>query len=284
MSRAGLLLAALLAACGGAAPARPAPARLDCRQQPTDPSARDRCIGLVLDEVLTTAVFHLDRHRALAAYVAQVGARVAAHAGRSDLRFTFRVLDDPEPQGHALLGGYVYVTTGALARLGSEAELAALLAHEVAHVSLDHGDGLLEIDDDLVLSDPGAVRRRLAHARDDEIEADERAVALLVAAGYDPAAMLAMLRRVDCAPDPIDPLDRSHDPLPRRLARIARAIDGRTGGERGESRYLGQLPPGILPVPAADRTIASSCGGPGQPSPRRVSSPRSPGRRQGRAR
>jgi predicted Zn-dependent protease len=194
------------------------------------------------------------------------------------------VLDDPDPQGHALLGGYVYVTTGAIARLGSEAELAALLAHEVAHVALDHGDGLLEIDDDLVLSDPGAVRRRLAHARDDESEADERAVALLVAAGYDPTAMLAMLRRVDCAPDPIDPLDRLHEPLDRRLARIARAIDGRAGGERGEARYLAQLPAAILPARASDRTISSSCGGPGQPSPRRVSSPRSPRRRSPRAR
>ncbi len=278
-----LLVAVFLAACGGAGTPRPAQP-IDCREEPRDPSARDRCIGFALDQVFTTAVFHLHRDRALAAYVTRIGARVAAHAGRSDLRFTFRVLDDPDPQGHALIGGYIYVTTGALARLGSEAELAALLAHEVAHVALDHGDGLLEIDDDLVLSDPGAVRRRLAHARDDEMEADERAVSLLLAAGYDPAAMLAMLRRVDCAPDPIDPLDRSHEPLDRRLARIARAIDGRAGGERGESRYLAQLPAGILPARAAGRTIPSSCGGPGQPSPRRVSSPRSPGRRPRRAR
>jgi len=279
------LCVALVAACGGAPAARPAaPAPLDCSEEPQDPSARDRCIGFALDQVMTSVVFHLHGDRALAAYVDRVGARIAAHAGRPDLRFRFRVIDDPEPQGHSLLGGYIYVTTGALARLRSEAELAALLAHEVAHAALDHGDGLLEIDDDLVLSDPGAIRRRLAHARDDEIEADERAVSLLVAAGYDPAAMIAMLRRVDCAPDPIDPLDLAHEPLPRRLARIARAIDGRTGGERGQSRYLRQLPPGILPAPPAGRTIASSCGGPGQPSPRQVSSPRSPARRPPRAR
>jgi len=276
----------LFAACGGASAPRPAPppSALDCQEELHDPSARDRCIGYALDQVMTSAVFHLYKGPRLTAYVGQVGARVAAHAGRPDLCFTFRVLDDPDPQGHALLGGYVYVTTGAIARLGSEAQLAALLAHEVAHVALDHGDGLLEIDDDLVLSDPGAVRRRLAHARDDEIEADERAVSLLVAAGYDPSAMLAMLRRVDCAPDPIDPLDRSHEPLDRRLARIARAIDGRAGGEVGESRYHAELPAGILPDRASDRTIGSSCGGPGQPSPRRAFSPRSPGRRPPRAR
>ena len=279
MSRAAWLLA-LTAGCAAraappSAPHRPAPA-VDCRRASDDPDALDRCLGAVLDQFFMQAVFHLHGDRALAAYIDRVGRRVAAHAGRPDLDFRFRVLDDPAAQGYAVLGGFVYVTTGALARLRSEAELAALLAHEVGHVALDHGDALLEIDDDSGLGDPGAARRRLAHERDDEIQADERAIALLIAAGYDPSAMITMLRRLDCEPDPValDPLDREHEVMARRLVRAARAIDGRRGGIRGEVRYVRQLPHGILPARAADRTIPSSCAGPEQASPQPGWSPR----------
>ena len=271
----------LAAACASGQPrARPRapappPGKADCDRAEGDRIARNRCLGFVLDQIVMSAVFRPYPDRRLAAYVTRVGRRVAAHAGRPDLAFRFRVLASPDPQGYALLGGFVYVTSGALARLGSEAELAALLAHEVAHVALDHGDDLLEIDSDAPLSDPGAVRRQLAHERDDEIQADERAVALLVAAGYHPSAMVTMLRRLDCAPDPVDldPLDREHEVLARRLMRVARAIDGRTGGTHGAARYLAQLPHGILPAPAARRTIASSCAGHSQASPRPGSSP-----------
>lgn len=279
MSRIWLLALSAGCASGAAAPPaarRPATPAVDCQRASDDPDSLDRCLGYVLDRFFMEAVFHLHDDRALAAYVDRVGRRVAAHCGRPDLDFRFRVLADPEAQGYAVLGGFVYVTTGALARLRSEAELAALLAHEVAHVALDHGDTLLEIDGGGVLSDPGAARRRLAHERDDEIQADERAVALLVAAGYDPTAMITMLRRLDCEPDPValDPLDREHEVMARRLVRAARAIDGRRGGMRGEVRYVRQLPDGILPARAVDRTIPSSCAGPEQASPQPGSSPR----------
>jgi predicted Zn-dependent protease len=182
-------LLALCAACGSTAsrprssppPRSPTPT-LDCQRAGGDDAARDRCVGFVLDQFFMSALFRPYGDPLLAFYVGRVGRRIAAHAGRPDLDFHFRVLSDPEPQGYAILGGFVYVTTGALGRLRSEAELAALLAHEVAHVALDHGDELLEIDGGDLFSDPAAARRRLAHERDDEIQADERAVALQVAA------------------------------------------------------------------------------------------------------
>lgn len=284
------LLLVMVAGCGGSSVARPAagpPAtEVDCERAEADAGSRDRCLGAVLDHILMSAIFRLHGDRALAGYVDRVGRRVAAQAGRPDLRFRFRLVDADEAQGYAVLGGFVYVTSGALARLRSEAELAALLAHEVAHVALDHGSDLYEIEEDGLLSDPGSARRRLAHERDDEVQADERAVALLIAAGYDPAAMIAMLRRLGCEPDPLDldPLDREHEVLSRRLLRVARAIDGRTGGIRGDARYLRQLPRGILPAPAARRTIPSSCAGPEQASPLPGSSPRSQGRPPARTR
>lgn len=248
----------LLAACcaRAAPPPAPPPAPLACQERPADPVARNRCVGWALDQILMVIVFRPHGDRELAAYVDQVGHQVAAHAGRPDLGFTFRLVDDPEPQSYGLLGGYVYLTTGALARLGSEAELAALLAHEVAHVALDHGDDFFEKDHDALLSDAGAIRRALAHQRDDEAQADERAVSLLIAAGYDPAAMISMLRRLDCERDETDPLDREHESLARRLARIARAIDGRTGARQAPSPLA---PAGNLARPGGWRTTTPLC-------------------------
>ena len=68
-------------------------------------------------------------------YVQRVGALVASRSARPSIAWTFAVLDDPTPRVSSTLGGYVFITTGALAKLENEAQLAAVLAHEVAHVA-----------------------------------------------------------------------------------------------------------------------------------------------------
>jgi len=71
----------------------------------------------------------------LQAYVQQVGERVARYSHRSALDYRFTVLDSPDLNAFALPGGYVYIHRGLLAYLNSEAELAAVLGHEVGHVT-----------------------------------------------------------------------------------------------------------------------------------------------------
>src|SRR5690606_6500028 len=72
------------------------------------------------------------------AYVNEVGQRMAAVSHRSDLSFTFTVIDSPEINAFALPGGYVYINRGLLAYLNSEAELAAVLGHEIGHITARH--------------------------------------------------------------------------------------------------------------------------------------------------
>ncbi|NQD94203.1 M48 family metalloprotease, partial [Pseudomonas sp. CrR25] len=74
----------------------------------------------------------------LQAYVQQVGERVARHSHRSQLEYRFTVVDSPEINAFALPGGYIYIHRGLLAYLSSEAELAAVLGHEVGHVTARH--------------------------------------------------------------------------------------------------------------------------------------------------
>ena len=85
-----------------------------------------RTLGLVADQELQD-------------YVQQVGARLAAASDRSQLSWTFRVVDDPMPNAFALPGGYVFVTRGLLGVANSEAELAGVIAHAIGHVNARHG-------------------------------------------------------------------------------------------------------------------------------------------------
>ena len=71
-------------------------------------------------------------------YVNRVGQKLAAASERPNLAWTFRVVDDPVVNAFALPGGHIYVTRGLMTHLTSEAELAAVLGHEIGHVTARH--------------------------------------------------------------------------------------------------------------------------------------------------
>src|SRR5829696_5235720 len=73
------------------------------------------------------------------AYVQRLGERVAAAAPGYKFPYKFVVVASPEVNAFALPGGYVFVNEGAIEAARTEGELAGVLAHEIAHVSLRHG-------------------------------------------------------------------------------------------------------------------------------------------------
>ena len=75
----------------------------------------------------------------LQAYVNELGQKLARQSHRSQIEWTFTVLDSPEINAFALPGGYVYVTRGIMAYLDSEADLAGVIGHEIGHVTARHG-------------------------------------------------------------------------------------------------------------------------------------------------
>jgi predicted Zn-dependent protease len=74
----------------------------------------------------------------VAAYVQRVGEQLARRSELPDLKFTFTVLNSDIYNAFALPGGYIYITRGLLALMGSEAELASVLGHEIGHVTARH--------------------------------------------------------------------------------------------------------------------------------------------------
>ncbi|MEQ8515525.1 MAG: M48 family metalloprotease, partial [Chromatocurvus sp.] len=71
-------------------------------------------------------------------YVNRIGQRLATHSDMPDLEWTFTVIDAPDLNAFALPGGFIYVNRGLLAYLDSEAQLAGVIGHEIAHVTARH--------------------------------------------------------------------------------------------------------------------------------------------------
>ena len=86
--------------------------------------------------ILGAVKLHPDAN--LQRYVNRVGKWVALHSARSDLPWHFGVIEGDSINAFAMPGGTVLVSVGLVKRLGSEAELAAVLGHEIAHVVLKH--------------------------------------------------------------------------------------------------------------------------------------------------
>ncbi len=71
-------------------------------------------------------------------YVTLVGTSVAAHSDRPNIPYYFALLNNAQPNAFATPGGYVFLTIGLLRQLRSEAELAGVLGHEIAHITAKH--------------------------------------------------------------------------------------------------------------------------------------------------
>ncbi|HEX7336290.1 MAG TPA: M48 family metalloprotease [Gemmatimonadales bacterium] len=75
---------------------------------------------------------------AVNAYVAEIGKRMAAQSERPNLPWEFHVVDDAAVNAFAIPGGFIYVTRGLMSAVNTEAELAGVLGHEIAHVTHRH--------------------------------------------------------------------------------------------------------------------------------------------------
>lgn len=123
----------------------------------------------------------------LEGYLLEVAHRIEPPRVFEAIPFRFRVLRDTAPGAFGLASGTIYVHTGMLARIESEAELAAVLGHEMAHVV--HRDVLRQLRQGQVWRPDWTALMRLAsvtgYSRELEADADREAVLLMRTAGYD---------------------------------------------------------------------------------------------------
>jgi predicted Zn-dependent protease len=205
----------------------------------------------------------------LTAYITEVGNRLAGRARRKDqLDFEFSILNDSIPNAWALPGGKVVVNRGLLINLDSEAELAAVLGHEIVHSDAAHG---ARAQSKGVLTQAGAVvsmvilgstidsqsARQVAmmvpalgaqlmtqkYGRDAEREADEYGMLYMSESAYDPQGAVELQETFvklskERSPDWASGLFASHPPSLERVENNRKTAESLPpGGEMGQQRY-----------------------------------------------
>jgi predicted Zn-dependent protease len=155
----------------------------------------------------------------LQGYVNDVAQRLVRSGAPRSFTYEFKIVDMPEPNAFASMGGFVYITRGMLAELNSETELAGVLAHETAHISHRHvpkqmtrafglqllGLGAMALGATLGNADnnlgqaPLGISAALmtilrSYSQEAELEADDLGLIMMSKAGYDPRALVEFLR------------------------------------------------------------------------------------------
>jgi predicted Zn-dependent protease len=181
-------------------------------------------------------------------YVNRVGQNLVRNSD-AKVPFTIKVIDSDQINAFALPGGFFYVNSGLILRADSEAELAGVMAHEIAHVAARHGtrnETKGEIAQmatiPLILLGPGGwagygiyeglnfaiPMSFLKFSRDNEREADYLGLQYMYKAGYDPNAFVTFFEKVEAEekrqPGSVPKFFSTHPPTPERVVNIQKEI------------------------------------------------------------
>lgn len=181
-------------------------------------------------------------------YVNSLGRWLALHSDRPDLPWKFGIIDTADVNAFSMPGGYVLITRGMYERMRSEAELAGVLAHEIAHVgNRDHlaalqtslrnsaitgfseyatgGGGLGSLVKTAIINAGKDMFTRGLN-KDDEFDADRVGVVIAARAGFSPFGLVGVLQTLSAAPEEsgFKLMNKTH-PLPiERIERLERAM------------------------------------------------------------
>lgn len=199
--------------------------------------------------------YPLSNDASLTEYVNLVGLTVAGEAPRNDIVYRFGVLETPDVNAFASPGGYIFITRGALDIIGSEAELAGVLAHEIGHVNERHvieqirkADVMREAKDQSGLTGE-KLDKVVGHgsnvlftglSRGDEAAADSLGVEYAVSAGYDGSGLAAFVNKLAqrSKENRLAEVLSTHPPPGERLTRLNRIVERlAVGGEVLVERY-----------------------------------------------
>jgi predicted Zn-dependent protease len=191
--------------------------------------------------------FGVYRDQELQDYIDKVGQRVAAESSRPEVEYRFTLLNDDMINAFALPGGFIYLTRGMLVHMNSESELAAVLGHEIAHVTEKHalrretrGKGINVLNTVLAIGTGQSALYELGNifggsillgfSRAFELEADEVGAQYMAKAGYSPTAMLNTIEILKAK-------DRIEIAQARKEKRRPRVSHGTSSHPDNDTRY-----------------------------------------------
>lgn len=211
-------------------------------------------------------------------YVNEVGQKIVAVSDRKDIQYTFTVIESDQINAFAAPGGFVYFYTGLLRRMDNEAEMAAVMAHEISHVVGRHSIKRLQaamgvsLAYQLVFGDKGGEALQSAvgvgmgllfadYSRENEREADKFGIYYMQKAGYNPNGAITMFEKLasfggDRESSVFERLSSSHPETAERIANAKNEIAAAgvlpASLTFGQKRYTDMR--GRLPVPPSKPT------------------------------
>ncbi|GAB4457637.1 MAG: hypothetical protein OHK0037_00420 [Elainellaceae cyanobacterium] len=183
----------------------------------------------------------LIQDEAVNAYVNEIGQRLAAMTGRSEFEYEFFIIRDRTLNAFALPGGKIFINAGAILKAQSEAELAGLIAHELAHTSLSHGFQLAvdanTLGNAFQLIPYGGYAANLLYfnySRDMERQADAFGTRLLASADYAADGLHGLMVTLEQQERRVAPFEwlSTHPDTAERQRNIERQIQ-----QNGYNRY-----------------------------------------------
>ncbi|MCE5300422.1 MAG: M48 family metallopeptidase [Spirochaetia bacterium] len=212
--------------------------------------------------------FPLYEDKAVQDYVTALGTKLAAQSDRTTLNYRFKVAKSDTINAFAIPGGIIYVTTGIMKNLTDEAQLAAVLGHEIGHVAKKHTvkqfqRGLLakfgiEFISSMFTKDDSDAEKstmmaqaasvgvgllNLANSRENEYEADEQGSILASRIGLDPKATIdvqnLLLKLRKTKPGALEQMLSTHPISEERIAHAEQYIKeySLTGTSRGSKTF-----------------------------------------------
>jgi predicted Zn-dependent protease len=203
-------------------------------------------------------------------YVNYIGHTLAEASPRPGDNYIFGVLDTDDVGAYSGPNGYIFITRGAIMKAQDEAEVAGILAHEMTHVIKEHG--LAAVREAMIKSGGlqmataaagiqqampaldalGDVITKNGYDKPQEFEADQGAVQLLIAAGYDPHSFLNFLTRMqqEQSANPGGKIMSTHPGTVERIGKVQQEIasSGAAGGATNKDRFQATVHPGVAMV------------------------------------
>lgn len=198
-------------------------------------------------------------------YIDGVGKRLLTGVRKAEFPYTFQVVQDDSINAFAIPGGHTYVNTGLIKAAESEAELAAVMAHEINHVVARHSTRQMtqqygyNLIAGLLLGNQGELSKLAAdmfgkaghmyYSREMESQADFLGVETMYKAGYNPQGMVSFFKKLDAAgqkdPGKIARFFSSHPETVERINAIQQEI-----AKLPAKSYLPDSTPGFSSIKA----------------------------------
>jgi hypothetical protein len=242
------------------------------------------------------------RDEELNAYVQRIGQKLTSAPEADKYPYTFKVVNDPSINAFALPGGPTFVNTGLIKAADNEAQLAGVMAHEIAHVALRHGTNqaskanLIQIPAMLAGAVAGgSMMGQLAQlgiglgangvlmkfSRSAESQADLLGAQMLAHAGYNPLEMARFFEKLQAQGGSRGPVFLSSHPDPgNRMQAIQDEIRTfpQSNYSLGDSNMLKRMQAKLSSLPAPAKQPQGSVSGGGQAGPIGEGDPRPSGR------